>query len=233
MYETSSIIKACENHCIYISSEQAEKLSEYCALLTEANKSFNLTRNDSEEDMLIKNIVDCIFLAEMIKAGSYVADIGSGAGFPGIVISIMKDTEVIMIDSVGKKVDFINYASEKLGLKAKGINIRAEIIGREKEYRENFDIVTSRAVAPLNILIEYGIPLLKVKGNLLAMKGKKAAEEAKNSENALKSLNCEIIQDRKYILKREIEHHILKIEKKGKSPEEYPRNTKKIIKEPL
>ena len=234
MFNEGRIIQTCREYGLEITADQEKKLNIYCDRLSEANRTTNLTRNDSEEDMLVKNIIDCLFLAHMIPDGVKVIDIGCGAGFPGIVLATVKNVEILMIDSIQKKIAFVDEIIKELDLSnAQTLATRVEVIAKDTNYRESFDYAVSRAVASLNMLLEYSAPMIKVKGKILSMKGSKAQEEISLSANALQKLNCRIEDNRQYILLGNIERHIIEIVKEDITDDIYPRTTKKIIKNPL
>lgn len=233
MISYENIIGSCKIHSIPINKEQAEKLAAYSNMVLKENETTNLTRNDSDEDMINKNIIDSLRIVPYIEGGSYVADIGCGAGVPGIVVSIMTDCRMVLVDSITKKIEFVRHVGEELGLDIITINDRAERLGRDQLYREKFDYVISRALAPLNVLLEYGIPLLKKNGFLIAMKGAKAMEEIQNARNSFTLLNSECREQVRYNNIDGIDRYILLVEKLQDTSDLYPRNTKKIVKQPL
>ena len=147
----------------------------YTNYLLEVNSHTNLTSITDPKEIEIKHYQDSLSVLPYIKEGSKVLDIGAGAGFPGIPIRIEKDIDLTLIDSVNKKVNFMNELIEKLGLdKAIAIHTRAEDFAREK--RETYDVVVSRAVANMSTLSEYCLPFLKTGGIFIALKGPKADE---------------------------------------------------------
>ena len=163
----------------------------YKDYLLEVNSHTNLTSITNPEEIKIKHFEDSLSVLDYIKEGSKVLDIGAGAGFPGIPLRIEKNFDLTLIDSVNKKVNFMNEVIEKLGLaNARAIHIRAEDFA--KENRESFDVVVSRAVANMSTLSEYCIPFLKKGGIFIALKGPKADEELKQADNAIKILGGKV-----------------------------------------
>ncbi|MDU3152763.1 MAG: 16S rRNA (guanine(527)-N(7))-methyltransferase RsmG, partial [Anaerococcus hydrogenalis] len=153
-----------------------DKFEKYGQMLIGTNKKFNLTSIDDPDQIRIKHFEDSLTIKSYINDGMKVLDIGSGAGFPGIPLRIEKDFDLTLIDSVNKKVNFMNQVIDELDLKnTRAIHVRAEDYA--KEHREEFDMVISRAVANLSTLSEYALPFLKVGGIFIAMKGPKAEEE--------------------------------------------------------
>lgn len=165
----------------------------YTDYLLEVNSHTNLTTITDPAEIEVKHFKDSLTVLDYIKEGDKVLDLGAGAGFPGIPLRIEKDFDLTLIDSVNKKVNFMNETIEKLGLKnAKAIHIRAEDFA--KDNREGFDVVVSRAVANMATLSELCLPLVKVGGLFIALKGPKADEEVRDASNALEILGGEIIK---------------------------------------
>lgn len=233
MINAENIKNQCEIHNIDVDETQANKLAIYSNMVLAYNGIMNLTRNDSEDKMIDRNIIDCLRVVPYIKDKEYIADIGCGAGLPGIVAAIMTNKRYVLIDSIKKKTEFVKKVIDTLGLNCEVLNDRAENVARSKVHREQFDAVISRAAAPLNILLEYSIPLLKTGGKLAAMKGSNVQEEIKHSNEALKELKAKIEHDNVYKNNDDIERHIIIIRKLESTSDIYPRDTKKIIKRPL
>lgn len=165
----------------------------YTDYLLEVNSHTNLTTITNPEEIEVKHFKDSLTVLDYINEGDRVLDLGAGAGFPGIPLRIEKDFDLTLIDSVNKKVNFMNETIEKLGLsKARAIHTRAEDFA--KDNREGFDVVVSRAVANMSTLAELCLPLVKVGGLFIALKGPKADEEVKLAKNALETLGGEVIK---------------------------------------
>ena len=208
-----------------------DKFKIYEQMLIETNKKFNLTSIDDPKEIRIKHFEDSLTIKSYINKGMKVLDIGSGAGFPGIPLRIEKDFDLTLIDSVNKKVNFMNEVIEELNLeKAKAIHVRAEDYARD--HREEFDMVISRAVANLSTLSEYALPFLKVGGIFIAMKGPKAEEEYDDAQNALKILGGELINIDKIDLYGNTRKNIL-IKKVRSTKKKYPRGKNQPKKNPL
>lgn len=170
-----------------------KKYQIYTDYLLEVNSHTNLTTITDPEEIDLKHFKDSLTVLDYIKEGYKVLDIGAGAGFPGIPLRIEKDFDLTLIDSVNKKVNFMNQVIEKLDLKnARAIHTRAEDFA--KDHREGFDVVVSRAVANMATLSELCLPFVKVGGLFIALKGPKADEEVKNAANALEILGGEVIK---------------------------------------
>ena len=208
-----------------------DKFIKYQEMLIETNKKFNLTSIDDPDQIKIKHFEDSLTIKNYINKGMKVLDIGSGAGFPGIPLRIEKEFDLTLIDSVNKKVNFMNEVIEELGLdNTRAIHVRAEDYA--KEHREEFDLVISRAVANLSTLLEYSLPFLKVGGIFIAMKGPKAGEEYKDAQNALKILGGEFINIDTIDLHGNTRKNIL-IKKVRSTKKKYPRGKNQAKKNPL
>lgn len=215
--------------------EELKKLEVYANMLLEYNKKFNLTAITKIDEIYLKHFYDSLTLTKVIDLNSElkVLDIGTGAGFPGIVLKIFfPKLEIALLDSNNKKIMFLNDVIKEL--KLEGINT---IHGRAEElpekYREYFDIVTSRAVSHLRILSELSIPYLKTNGYFIPLKGK-LEPELSESKKTISILNCDIIAIREFNLPFEnSERTILKIIKLAKTSTKYPRSYDKIKKNPL
>lgn len=227
-----TFIKEVEKLNISITKENLASLAKYKDLLVEYNKKFNLTAIKSDEEIYLKHFYDSLTLikAYSLNGNLKLLDIGTGAGFPGIVLKIFyPDLELTLLDSNHKKIAFLEVVIKELNLKnVTCINSRAENL--PKTYREYFDIVTSRAVAHLRILLELSIPYLKVGGKLIAMKGL-SEEEIKESTKILEKLDSRIVDTIKFNLPIEGSNRSLVIVQKNKKTNEiYPRSYDKIVK---
>lgn len=224
---------------IILTDKQLINFEMYKDLLLEWNEKMNLTAITKEYEVIMKHFIDCLEVVKYIDKNSNIIDVGTGAGFPGIVIAIYfgEDIKLTLLDSLNKRLLFLNEVVEKLEFK--NINIvhgRAEEIASKEEFREKYDVVVSRAVANLSVLLEYDSPYIKVDGKCLLMKGDNVEEEIKNAKKALKILNCNITN--KYIYsynvnEEEYKRIILDIKKCDATPKNYPRNYGKIKKNPL
>ena len=227
-----TFIKEVEKLNISVTKENLASLAKYKDLLVEYNKKFNLTAIKSDEEIYLKHFYDSLTLikAYSLNGNLKLLDIGTGAGFPGLVLKIFyPDLELTLLDSNHKKIAFLEVVIKELNLKnVTCINSRAENL--PKTYREYFDIVTSRAVAHLRILLELSIPYLKVGGKLIAMKGL-SEEEIKESTKILEKLDSRIVDTIKFNLPIEGSNRSLVIVQKNKKTNEiYPRSYDKIVK---
>ena len=218
---------------IEISEEKKENLLNYLELLYEKNQVMNLTAIRDKKGMLEKHFVDALFLTKLIKEEEInFIDVGTGAGFPGLVLAIFyPEKQFLLVDSVRKKIEFINEVIEKLQLtNVKTSFERAEELIKDK--REEFDVALCRGVANLRIILEYMIPFIKVNGRFLPQKLN--LNEVEESKNALKELKAEIRKIHKFNLpESKDERIILEIVKKEKTDKKYPRKTGIPSKKPL
>ena len=220
---------------ITLTDKQLDQFDIYFRFLVEYNNYINLTAITEEEDVYIKHFYDSILVGKVLDLSQVetICDVGSGAGFPSIPLKIVyPNLKVTIVDGLDKRITFLRQLVEKLGLD--NVNL---VHGRAEEYakdhRESFDVVTARAVARANILNELCIPLVKVGGYFINMKGKNADEEI-NEGNSLKILNARIIKKNEYFLpKEESKRVLILIEHFEKCHSKYPRAFASIKKNPL
>ena len=219
---------------INLTDYQLNQLEEYYNLLVEENKKYNLTSITNKEDVYLKHFYDSLTISKIIKLDNQnICDIGTGAGFPGLVLKIAyPNTHITLLDSTLKKCNFLNMVIDKLQLKnIEVVNDRAEIYAHNN--REKYDIVTSRAVAPLKHLLEYSIPLLKIGGQFIAMKSD-TSKEIINIDNYEKKLSIELIDKKEFKLPIEKSlRTLIKYQKKEKTNLKYPRKYSDIKKKEL
>ena len=218
-----------------INEEKLEKFFEYMTLLLEWNKKFNLTSITNEDEIIIKHFIDSLTVVKYIKNNDRIVDIGTGAGFPGIPLAIMLENNITLVDSLNKRINFLNVVKEKLNLTNVEIfHYRAEDFGQNKKFREKYDISLSRAVANLSVLVEYLIPLTKVDGKVICMKGPDISEEINDAKYAINLLGGKIAKIDKFTLNEtDIQRSICVINKISKTPNFYPRKAGLPSKKPL
>ena len=223
---------------IFLEEEQINQFYKYMNILIEWNKNINLTAITDPKEVILKHFIDSIYVLKNIEisSNSSVIDIGTGAGFPGIPLKIVrKDLNVTLLDSLNKRIMFLDNVINNLGLKdISTIHGRAEEIGKNKKYREMFDYAISRAVANLTVLSEYMIPFVKLGGKSICMKGGNIKEELENSQKALGILGGNLIHVEEFnLLDTDIKRSLIIIEKCKITPIKYPRKPGTPVKEPL
>lgn len=212
------------------------KFFVYMTNILEWNEKINLTAITDEDDIILKHFVDSLTILEYIPEKSNVIDVGTGAGFPGIPLKIVReDINMTLMDSLNKRITFLNEIINKLELKKiNAIHSRAEELAKMQEHREKYDIAVSRAVANLSTLSEYMIPFVKVGGRCICMKGSNIEEELKLAKNAIKELGGEIEKVINFKLPdSDNERNIIIIKKVNKTKNKYPRKAGMPSKEPL
>ncbi len=227
-------INKCLENKLVLNNEQLDQLNQYYNLLVETNKVMNLTGITEEDEVYEKHFYDSLLFSFKIDlTNKKIVDVGSGAGFPGLVLAICYPNSFItLVEPLTKRCNFLNTVTNQLHLKNVTIlNKRCEDL---IDYREYFDIATARAVAKLNILLEIIMPLVKINGLFVALKGKLGEQEINESSNALKQLNSKIIDIQKINLLTENDTRInIFIQLLNKINSKYPRNYSQIKKKPL
>ena len=223
---------------IGMSDAQAEQFARYHDMLAQANARMNLTRvPDDPREAADRNYLDCVAaLAGGFPRVESAVDVGSGAGFPGIPLAIMlPETRFTLIDALGKRVEFLNAVIDALGLmNARALHLRAEEAARRAELREQFDLATARAVAPMNVLCEYLLPLARVGGRALALKGPGLEDELAAAGRAISLLGGELERvEALAIPGRDWDHRAAWILKTSPTPDGYPRRPGAAQKRPL
>lgn len=221
-----------KDYKITLTEKQYEQFQKYFELLAEWNEKMNLTAITDESGVALKHFADSLSLLNFvdIPQNSSLADVGTGAGFPGVVLKIARpDIKLTLIDSLNKRLVFLGEVCAQLGIEAELIHSRAEDGARDEKLRENFDFVASRAVARMNVLSEYCLPYVKVGGAFCAMKGAQANEEFKESLNAINTLGGKL--ENKYFFELPEnggERAIAVVRKVKNTPQKYPRQSGKI-----
>lgn len=231
------LLDAAEAMSIAMTDKQAAQFAAYHAMLTAANARMNLTRvPEDPREAADRNYLDSIApLSHGFPAVETAVDVGSGAGFPGVPLSIMlPGVRFTLMDALQKRVDFLRSVIDALGLNAVAVHLRAEDAARMADYREAFDLAVARAVAPMNVLCEFALPFVKVGGMFLAMKGPNLDAELHDAANALALLGGKV--DRVIdapIPGRDWDHRAAWIKKAAPTPEKYPRRAGMPEKRPL
>lgn len=228
------IIKYFEEEKIEFNEEMVNKFLKYRDLLVQWNKKFNLTAIIDDKGIALKHFVDSLSIMDDVQGRRNLADVGTGAGFPGIPLKIAGfKGEIVLMDSLKKRIGFLDTVIEELGLEnCRTEHIRAEDAGRSISLRETFEVVTARAVANLPVLCEYCLPLTKKGGIFIAMKGPEAGEELKSSKKAIGTLGGRL-KNVKKINMDDFQRQIIIVEKIKKTPRIYPRKAGTPKKNPL
>ncbi len=209
-----------------LTEDQVENFFKYMNLLLEWNEKINLTAITDVDDIILKHFIDSMTVLKYIEKDKSIIDVGTGAGFPGIPIAIMReDVKITLLDSLNKRINFLNEVCSELKINnIETIHGRAEEAGQNKQYREKYDIAVSRAVANMTTLSEYLIPFVKVGGICICMKGSEIDHELEQAKFAIKELGGKIEKVEKFNLPdSDIERNIVIIKKIKPTPNRYPR----------
>ena len=220
---------------IELTEQMIDQFMKYKSLLKEWNEKINLTAITDDREIIIKHFVDSLTIAKYIPESAYLIDVGTGAGFPGIPVKIFRrDVKVVLLDSLNKRLNFLNEVINELGLEnIETVHGRAEDAGNNPKYREKFDIATARAVANISTLSELCTPFVKVNGAFVCMKAN-AEEEIANAQNALKILNVKEENRAQFKIEEiDSERTIIIYRKTDKTPKQYPRKAGTPAKQPL
>ncbi len=222
-----------EKYGLELTNEKYEKFNKYAEFLVEYNKNVNLTAITEPKEILIKHFIDSTLILNFIDipVNSSIIDVGTGAGFPSVPLKIMRpDIRITLLDSLAKRITFLQKLSQLIEIDADFIHGRAEDIAKMPEYREKFDFSCARAVANLSILSEYCLPFVEVGGSFISMKGPN--ENPNESVNAISLLGGEIRKVHSYSLESD-SRNIIEIKKISHTPTKYPRNSSQIKKKSL
>lgn len=223
---------------VTLSGRQLDQFMVFCEQLLERNKSVNLTAIRQPDEVITKHFLDslCVFKTGIVKPGMRVLDVGTGGGFPGIPMKIADPSlQIDLLDSLKKRLIFLEEViDENQWMDISTLHGRAEDFAKKTEYREQYDLVVSRAVARLAILLEYCLPYVKVGGVFLALKGPLLDEEVQEAKKALSVLGGKVEQVVEIAIPyTELSHRILVIRKVKHTPKQYPRQAGKPRKEPI
>lgn len=229
---------ACDSIGMDFNEEKYEKFITYKNLLQEWNEKINLTAITEDEEVIKKHFIDCIkaFSTEEFKTAKTVIDVGTGAGFPGLPIAIMRDdVEVTLLDSLNKRINFLETVARSVKLNnITTIHSRAEDGARQKHLRESFDIATSRAVANMAVLSEFCLPYVKVGGHFIALKGPMINEELDDARSAIGTLGGKVVNVIEVNIEgTDLKHNLVIVKKVKETPKTYPRKAGTITKKPL
>lgn len=236
-FRIEEIVPLCREFSVELNDDIKNKLNLYGNLLLEWNEKINLTAIKEPKEVLYKHFYDCILFFKNVNVPSNarVIDVGTGAGFPGLVLKIVRpDLEVVLLDSLNKRILFLNDVIKKLNLKnITAIHSRAEDGAKNKLYREKFDIACARAVANMPVLLEYCTPFVKVGGQFVAMKGPSTNEEIALCDNAISQLKVSNPQVLNETLTGSEERNFVIFKKISQTPPKYPRKSGIVSKQPL
>ena len=219
-----------------LNNTQIKNFYDFMNFLIEKNKVMNLTGITEPKEIILKHFIDSLTILKYIDKNDFVIDVGTGAGFPGLPLKMADNSlEMTLLDSLNKRINFLNEVIEYISLdKINTIHGRAEDFGKNTEYREKYDVATSRAVAPLNILLEYMLPFVKIGGKCICMKGSNCDDEIENAKKAIEILGGKIEKIEKFNLPNSDNNRtILIIKKVKKINDQYPRNAGIPTKKPL
>ena len=237
MFNNELLISSLKKINIELSDKQVDQLKDYCSLLIEKNKVMNLTAITDVDEIISKHFVDSALINSVVPmTNGKIIDVGTGEGFPGLVLKIVfPELEVVLLDSLDKRIKFLDEVIEKLGLEnVYTIHGRAEDFGRDESYREQFDYCVSRAVANLSVLAEYCIPFVKEGGKFVSYKSANSEEEINQSSNAIKVLGGELEKvETVSIPETDIDRTFAIINKVNCTDNKYPRRAGKPTKKPL
>lgn len=225
-----------EKYKLIDNEKTAEDMQKFVEMMLEYNKIHNLTSITDIDDVILKHLLDSVLPIKMLENNAKILDIGCGAGFPSVPLAIAnRGLNITAIDSVQKKTDFVEMVKNALKLDNLHIfHTRIEDFARMEEHREQYDIVVSRAVAPLNIIVEYSAPMLKNGGYIFAYKGVNFDEEIKVANKAFRLLDC-TVEDITgfYIYELDTNRYIIRIKKNSNIISKYPRKNNKPRTNPL
>ena len=227
--------QACQNCSINLDDDMLDKFEKYFNLLSDWNEKINLTAITQKEDVYKKHFADSIYGAKYIAPNSTLCDIGTGAGFPAVVLKIVRpDLDVLLVDALDKRIKFLNEVIVSLNLdRIKAVHFRAEDVAFKKQYLNHFDILTARAVARMATLNEYCLPFVKVGGKFLAYKSDKIDEELCKSKKSIEVLGGKNYLTHEYILDSETKRIIVEIEKTKPTDDKYPRDKNRAKTNPI
>ncbi len=236
MIDFNQVIAQCAPFGVEPDQVALERLDRYAQLLVEWNQRMNLTGITDPEGIVTRHFADSasFFAAVTPKEGAKVIDVGSGAGFPGMVLKILRpDLSLTLLDATNKRIGFLSAVADELGLTVEALHSRAEDAAAKPQYRAAYDYSTARAVAELRLLAEYCLGFVKQGGSFVAMKGQLAEEELKAAANAIAVMGGKKEGIKQLTLADGSERCLLTVKKISQTPTKYPRCSAQIAKKPL
>lgn len=234
MIDKNRFTALCEKNEITLDEAAVERFDAFASLLVEWNKKMNLTAITEPQEIEIKHFLDCLLVQKYFDFSTVktAVDIGAGAGFPSIPLLICNENvEFTLVDSLNKRLEFLEVVCRELGINANLVHARAEELGQNKNYRESFDLALARAVAPMNVLSEYCLPFVKPGGSFVALKG--SNDDVSPAQSSIQTLGGELIDTVSYKLNNEDIRTLAIVKKISQTPTQYPRKPKKISTKPL
>lgn len=242
MIDRDLLIRCAAAYGVEVTPALADRLNIYARLLVEWNEKMNLTAITDPVGVVVKHFTDSLLAAPLLPGGAFsLIDVGTGAGFPGVPLALLReDCSLTLLDSLNKRLVFLDALCRELGLPVTLIHARAEEGGQQPRLREHFDAATARAVAALPTLCEYCLPFVKVGGRFIALKGPDADREQEAAARAVSLLGGRVTEQRVFTLPAEpvegvepMERRLVAIDKVRPTPPKYPRHGSKIAKQPL
>lgn len=234
MIDKNRFTALCEKNELTLDEAAVERFDAFASLLVEWNEKMNLTAITEPREIEIKHFLDCLLVQKYFDFSTVktAVDIGAGAGFPSIPLLICNENvEFTLVDSLNKRLKFLEVVCRELGINANLVHSRAEELGQNKDYRESFDLALARAVAPMNVLSEYCLPFVKPGGSFVALKG--SNDDVSPAQSSIQTLGGELIDTVSYKLNNEDIRTLAIVKKISQTPTQYPRKPKKISTKPL
>lgn len=234
MIDKNRFTALCEKNEITLDEAAVERFDAFASLLVEWNKKMNLTAITEPREIEIKHFLDCLLVQKYFDFSTVktAVDIGTGAGFPSIPLLICNENvEFTLVDSLNKRLEFLDVVCRELGINANLVHSRAEELGQNKDYRESFDLALARAVAPMNVLSEYCLPFVKPGGSFVALKG--SNDDVSPAQSSIQTLGGELVNNVSYKLNDGDLRTLAIVKKISQTPTQYPRKPKKISTKPL
>lgn len=236
MIDYSAMVKKAERFGVHLQNEQLKMLDKYSDLLVDWNTRINLTAITDPEGIMTRHFEDCIAILKFVEIPeeASIIDVGTGAGFPGMVLKIVRpDLKLTLLDSLSKRINFLSAVSEQVGLSVNTVHLRAEEGGKMPEYREKYDFSIARAVSNLRELAEYCLPYVKIGGKFVSMKGPDVLDEIDAAKPGIGTLGGKIESINDYHISDGSGRTVIVVNKMKSTPAQFPRPSAKIKKKPL